>query len=545
MPPKVLAKNNDRANGVLPVTAATRAAATTKGPAPRLKLEIRRLPPGLTLTEFEETLGDEWKLGNGKVDWREYKQGKVKLGLGKMPEQSRCYIHVANEGLVKDLEQRFLAVIFTDKAGTHKNPDLKHLPPVLEFAMNQRTPLTTKARVDSRQGTIDQDPEFMTFLMAETEPITKAAALDAVGVEKKEGDKVEVKTTPLIEALRDKKANKAKAAESKAAEKKDAKGHARTESKDAVPAKADAKDDKNAKQKVDQASKEAVKALNKQVANKQQQAQQRPASPLPPTAKNASPAKTKKAAQNTSQSPKPQNATPTQPGVKNAPTGPAAAAQTPGQRPPREPRQRGGVDGIKKMLQKDLGIKPKPAPTAGQPGSAGSSTPASPAPNNRNTQQQKQPASPAPAAPANMKTPPTAPKAQQQAQPVPTAHLTKAYLKHAIPSQGMTEMLIQQALSQYGQVKSVTIDPRKGTAIALFKDNESLKKAIEAKRVPVAQGTVEILEFKDRPAGGGPARGGFRGGRGGRGGARGGAQSAASSVPPAAAPAASKPNDGA
>ncbi|EME40746.1 hypothetical protein DOTSEDRAFT_74324 [Dothistroma septosporum NZE10] len=544
MPPKVLAKNNDRASGVLLVTGATRAAATAKGPAPRLKLEIRRLPPGLTLTEFEETLGDEWKLGNGKVDWREYKQGKVKLGMGKMPEQSRCYLRVANESMVKELEQRFLGVTFADKAGTHKNPDLRHLQPALEFAMNQRTPLATKARVDSRQGTIDQDPEFMAFLMGETEPIVKAASLDAVGAEKKEGEKNEVKTTPLIEALRDKKASKAKAAESKAAEKKDAKGHTRTDSKDAAPAKSDAKDNKIPRQKVEQVSKEAVKALNRQVADMQQQAQQRPTSPLPPTAKSSSPAKTKKAAQHVAQSPKPQIVTSVQPAAKTAPTGPAS--QTPALRQPRDPRQRGGVDGIKKMLQKDLGIKPKPAPaardTAAQQGSAAPCIPASPAPNNRSAQQQKPPASPAPTSPANTRPPPTAPKAQQQPQTAPTAHLTKAYLKHANPSQGMTEILIQQALSKYGDVKSVTIDPRKGTAIALFKDNDSLKKGIEAKRVAVAQGTVEILEFKDRPAGGGPTRGGFRGGRGGRGGARGGAQSAASPAPVAVPP--SKANEG-
>ena len=70
---------------------------------------------------------------------------------------------------------------------------------------------------------------------------------------------------------------------------------------------------------------------------------------------------------------------------------------------------------------------------------------------------------------------------------------------------------------------NVTIDPRKGTAIAVFKDEEGLKKALEAKKIPVGSGVVEVLEFRDRGAGGGGNRGGFRGGRGGRGTARGGA----------------------
>ena len=104
----------------------------------------------------------------------------------------------------------------------------------------------------------------------------------------------------------------------------------------------------------------------------------------------------------------------------------------------------------------------------------------------------------------------------------------------------MSENLIQQALSQFGEVTNVTIDPRKGTAIALFKDPEGLKKAFEAKKVPVAQGSVEILEWRDRGTGNNSGnRVGFRGGRGG-GGARGGriGNSGAANTPAPAAVAA-------
>lgn len=48
-----------------------------KPPAPRLKLLIRRLPPGLTQSELEGALGDEWNVGAGRVDWLQYKPGKV------------------------------------------------------------------------------------------------------------------------------------------------------------------------------------------------------------------------------------------------------------------------------------------------------------------------------------------------------------------------------------------------------------------------------------------------------------------------------------
>lgn len=57
--------------------APTPAKSAPKLPAPRLKLIIRRLPPGLTRAEFETSLGDDWKTGQGKVDWYLFKPGKI------------------------------------------------------------------------------------------------------------------------------------------------------------------------------------------------------------------------------------------------------------------------------------------------------------------------------------------------------------------------------------------------------------------------------------------------------------------------------------
>jgi regulator of nonsense transcripts 3 len=75
-------------NGVLPVPAAVlqkqsppsnapRGPARSKPTSPRSKVVIRRLPPGLTEEEFQGVLGDEWKAGGGKVDWFQYKPGKI------------------------------------------------------------------------------------------------------------------------------------------------------------------------------------------------------------------------------------------------------------------------------------------------------------------------------------------------------------------------------------------------------------------------------------------------------------------------------------
>jgi regulator of nonsense transcripts 3 len=79
-------KKQGQANGVLPISASTihhapaakdgsRRAAREQGP--RLKVVIRRLPPGLTQAEFETAVGEQWKLGGERVDWMEYRAGKV------------------------------------------------------------------------------------------------------------------------------------------------------------------------------------------------------------------------------------------------------------------------------------------------------------------------------------------------------------------------------------------------------------------------------------------------------------------------------------
>jgi regulator of nonsense transcripts 3 len=77
------AANNGRpqANGVLPVAGSQTAGNSSKPngpkpPAPKLKVIVRRLPPGLTEAEFISVLGHDWKLGQGKVDYYVYKPGK-------------------------------------------------------------------------------------------------------------------------------------------------------------------------------------------------------------------------------------------------------------------------------------------------------------------------------------------------------------------------------------------------------------------------------------------------------------------------------------
>lgn len=41
------------------------------------KLVVRRLPPGMTESEFVLILGPEWEFDKGRVDWFSYAEGKV------------------------------------------------------------------------------------------------------------------------------------------------------------------------------------------------------------------------------------------------------------------------------------------------------------------------------------------------------------------------------------------------------------------------------------------------------------------------------------
>lgn len=75
--PKSIAKGGSNTNGILQVNGAqTSRAKQPPKPAARLKVIIRRLPPGLLESELKLSLGEEWEAGKGKVDYFRYKKGK-------------------------------------------------------------------------------------------------------------------------------------------------------------------------------------------------------------------------------------------------------------------------------------------------------------------------------------------------------------------------------------------------------------------------------------------------------------------------------------
>lgn len=430
--------------------------------------------------------------------------------------------------------------------------------------------------MDARAGTIDQDPEFMAFLEELANPTitTKEANGDSsydLGTAKHE----KVTMTPLVQALKDKKAIKNKDMAAKAAKKQEANIAKSKTTKESLVTE-DRKKGKDAKMDrlVGKAAKEAVKILNREAASK----------PSTPSASNAG--------STTSESSTPKLDTGKVPG-----------------------RQRQAVVATHiRMLQRDLGLSPAQAhrqlrrntadaqkaerAVAPDKGKENKDSAPSPRPqqtqatptapksianqandrkgrgkghsdnNNAKTSTASNPQTPltllkkpevqptpAPSSTAQAVKPTPAALARRPPQmAAPSDGATQAFVKHANPSQGVTEALLKEAMEAFGTVKTVEIDRRKGFAYVDFASTDGLKKAMAANPVSVAQGTVQVMQRKGaslplekKPvnqapnapsssrAGGRGGRGGSVGRRGGRGGGRGGASGGgASSAPPSA-----------
>ena len=435
-------------------------------------------------------------------------------------------------------------LVFNDAKGSVKDSSLLG-PPSVEFAPYGRVPNSRPCK-DARQGTIDQDPEFIDFLESLTNPVTKPAQGDQdVGTVDKPKEKVTV--TPLVQFLKDKKANKGKESLTTSKGGK----HARQESKDAnSSATHDVKSNagvatvsspkKRSAQavKVEQAARDAVKVLNKQAANANKAA-----------SSNIQPASS--------------------PTVKLPAVGPNSAANA---ALADKKRERGNASAAAKILQRDLGLAGNVGGRGGrrdQMGNAANTgirqgagrhqasnlsssqvpvtatspatTPVAVAPVQGPAATAKPQISPQPpigpaASRSNQKTP--APALSNVTSPnaisspskttIPPPTTTQAFLKHANPSQGITEPLLEEAFVSFGKINNVEIDKKKGFAYVDFVEPESLQRAIKASPIKVAQGQVVVLERKTGPSlqarnarGGGPMMGNRGGGMPMRGSPRG------------------------
>ncbi|KAM5489362.1 hypothetical protein MaudMau93_003391 [Microsporum audouinii] len=497
---------------------------SSKANAPRLKLHVRRLPPGLTQAEFESALGDHWKAGRGKIDWFLFKEGKVSsesvfqlnsYDPSKPSRRGRAYLRVNSSVIIPELSDVIRQTSFQDARNTYNDSALLG-PPTLEYAPFSRVP-SGKVRNDARVGTIDQDAEFIAFLESLTNPVTKPSDEETT----ESAEKAEKPTiTPLIQYLKEKKANKAKEAaaaksskQSRSAAAKESKaeksiGKKQLLSRADKPVSEKQKKDKATK---DAAVKDAVKATNKQAAN--------------------GPAKSEN--------------------NKSSPGG--TAGLVPPSPAPERKRERGSLSAATKILRRDLGLTPptRKREKAGQPPSPGPNgnpvsedtkkdQPSSSKPEDNNKpasttlkgknsvdstpkstpgKQLKntpptEPVASRTAAARRAATPPStgpspntkassAPKNQQQQQQspqAPSSNGTQAFLKHANPSQGVTEDLLQKGFSQFGKVIRVEIDKKKGFGYVDFAEPASLRKAMDASPVSIAQSQVVVLERRTSAA---------------------------------------------
>ena len=432
--------------------------------------------------------------------------------ISKPSKPSRAYLHLTNPKFVSELADKVRTTAFNDAAGSGKDPALLG-PPTVEYDPFGRIP-GSRTRKDLRQGTIDQDPEFIDFLESLTNPLPKVNSVDQDG-EAGSKTKEKITTTPLVQYLKDKKANKgkevptpSKAPKHSRQDSKDTKATPSSEKKTPNKASTISPPEKRSAQaiKVENAARDAVKVLNKQAAITKKP-------PEPPAA------------------PSP---TPTPPTEANAPLAD-------------KKRERGSASVAARILQRDLGLggggggrggrggrrvaptalnKPdpekavsptppsatasepvvdaKPTPTVKTPTSSQTSTAI---PSTSTSEQTKPTPAQPPTGPSASRNPPKTPpqprnnsSASAQARtPTVSPTATQAFLKHANPSQGITEPLLEEAFTPFGTVSKVEIDKKKGFAYVDFAEPEGLQKAIKASPIKVAQGQVVVLERKTGP----------------------------------------------
>ena len=427
-----------------------------------------------------------------------------------------------------------------DAKGTFTSPSLIG-PPAVEFCCYKKVP-SNKRRTDTRQGTIDQDPEFMAFLESLANP-TQPKDIEA---EDEDADKAESKvtTTPLVEFLKEKKANKGKDSSSKKSARNaqsDGKGKGGSKEDESTKKKGKAsKDDKCDKPK------ETVKILTKKAATEQAAEAAKNAASQISAANNADAPKSRRAgiaaaarilqrdlglspgsahrrarqdaAKADSESKSDgkatigKDATPTGNGGSSTGGGERPASPAPsdaGSQAPKAKSQSGRRNRGGKNAEKAKATEATPTQPAAPPnppvilkkkpeGENGQSVEA---PEPANSEQAK-PAQNGPKASGNKS---QGPKKTAQASP----DATRAFVKHVNASQGANEATLKEALESFGAVTTVEVDKRKGFAYVEFAEHGSLVKAIAASPVTVGQSSVQILERKDKkPAGQAAAAGG-------------------------------------
>lgn len=449
------------------------------------------------------------------------------ISPAKPSRPARAYLHLLKKDDMLSLSESVRAATWDDAKNTFTSPVLVG-PPSLELSSYKKVP-GNKKRTDARQGTIDQDPEFMAFLEGLANPAPFRESIDTEEADDGNKGDTKVTTTPLVEYLKEKKANKSK--DSGSGKKR---GDGKNRGKDDESSKKKGRESKTDKvEKPERGSKTTVKILTKKAATEQ----------AADAAKNAAKA-----------------------------INDAISQEAPKSR-------RAGIATAARILQRDLGLSPgsahrrarqdaakaeatakskDPGPLDGtqnqaprvggdaastQDGKAKANTATGKSQTGRKGRDTKGKAAESPSAAPTATAPPVILKkkvdnqaatssdvasavtstqksvatksgttdkngkaanagskaAQSQKKPQSiTASATKAFIKHAVQSQGVTEAALRQALEPMGTITAIEMDKRKAFAYVDFANHDGLVKAVNASPLTVGQGSVQILERKDK-----------------------------------------------
>ncbi|PHH66415.1 hypothetical protein CDD81_7470 [Ophiocordyceps australis] len=543
--------------------------AKTKAAIEGAKAVIRRLPPGMTEAEFTSILGSEYALNQGKVDWFSYRSGKVSVDPSKPSRPSRAYLHIMCKDDIIPLCQIVRSATWEDARSTFTSPCLIG-PPVLDFATYKRIP-STKSRSDPRQGTIDQDQEFMDFLEELANPTPSKASVQGDDADEAAKDEAKVTTTPLVEYLKEKSANKGKDhASSKGAKTSLAKGKGVAKEEDLIKKR-------TREAKPDGKISDPVKILTKKTPTEMAaDAAKNVAGQLSGTAATDAP-KSRRAGiaaaarilqRDLGLSPGSAHRRARHDAAKADADTKASLGKEPmakmgeGQSLPSDAAAASSSQIPKSHVEPFVAPEPQSMGRRGRGGRTADKGKAAEIPNalvmnppvilKKKSEYQATEATLGTHSPFHDKTANGSATSSASANPringggkapsmhkktaTVTAGATRAFVKNVSSSQGVTEASLRQALEAFGAVTSIEVDKRKNFAYVDFAHHQGFLGAVNASPVQVGQTIVQIVERKDkRPLGSGPVASsggsdrGYARGRRGRGGG-GGSSSKANGV---------------
>ena len=232
------------------------------------KIVVRRLPPSMTEEDFLEAVSPLPDLDHF------YFVTSNRDPALEPHNFSRAYINLVNTEDAFVLKDKFDGYVFIDGKTGNEYPAMVEFAPYQKVNAGQRS---KGKKADAKCGTIGEDKEYLDFIKAleEAEPLTLTMQeqLEELELRVKERNALENKTTPLLEALKVKKAERDRIREEKRAErmkkKQEEKEKAKTETSEVkvVEIKSRSEKEKERRKKRDEERKAKRERNNKKDNN--------------------------------------------------------------------------------------------------------------------------------------------------------------------------------------------------------------------------------------------------------------------------------------